>query len=554
MKKLVIHVSHTNSAEFNFFVENALFQSDDVTFILVRNNDTATPESFEPIIAKYTNVHVFIRPNVGHDFQGWNEALFLPVEVLSQRIIVNPVLKLTGLYTLYDQFIFANDTAAGPYLPSYITDNWVDCFTARLDDMVKLVGLSINYITTYKIGHQAFDQIERYYGIKPTNLAHIQSMVFAMDSTGLNVLIRKELFKLGKQFPTDKVELVVTSEVAMTPLIFDAGYAVFSFLKHPGQGVVTEEMAEDRVTEHWGDPGYDDHWLSSRIKTTLCETMFVKINRGFDFMERSRYNNFATLNAIELPPTIKPVTSIVWEELPEFGFIILRHVNDAVTDNFWKTAYTKIRLFHDEPIIILDDNSNPAFLTHLDTVNCHVVQSEFPARGEMLPYYYFHKLRPWRKAVFIHDSVFINTRISAEAVNDVKFLWEFHHSLARPAEVPALLSHLKHSDELLQKYNEYKPTWSGCFGGMSVIEWQFLNDIVQKYDIFVLLHYINTRPLRMGWERILGLVCCHAKSELYLKPSIFGQFGNVLSSTDNTYNGYLTEQRNIPMFKVFTGR
>jgi len=517
----------------------------------------------------YTNVYVLIRPNVGHDFQGWNEAMFLPTSVLSEKIIKDSTGYGPHLYTQYDKFIFGNATVSGPYLPSYVTENWVNCFTSRLSEKIKLVGLSCNYITAYKIDPGYIDLIRRTYGINVTNSSHIQSMIFATDSVGLNVLIRKGLFGLGKQFPRDRNILVFTCEVSMTTLIFDAGYDIFSFIKAPGQGVVTNKLANETVATKWKNVEYDDPWLVGRSKTTLCESMFVKINRGITFPERTRYDSFAELTYIPptppAPPTppvqvtqLKPTFDVIaerpdWASAPEYGFIILRHVVDENTDRFWKKAYEKIRQFHTEPILIIDDNSDPNFVTHMDTVNCQVIDGGYPGRGEILPYFHFHRLRLWKKAIFIHDSVFLNTRVNADTVADVKFIWDFSNDIARPEQIPELLKKLKHADELISVYTSPDEKWVGCFGGMSIIDWQFLNKIVQTYDIFALMDSIKTRGERMCWERIFGLICCQAKPDLYLKPSRFGFYG-ILISLDNTYEGYLTDSRDLQIYKIFTGR
>ena len=44
------------------------------------------------------------------------------------------------------------------------------------------------------------------------------------------------------------------------------------------------------------------------------------------------------------------------------GFIIIRHVNNKITDYYWKECYTCIRKFYDNPILIIDDSSNKEFL------------------------------------------------------------------------------------------------------------------------------------------------------------------------------------------------
>ena len=58
--------------------------------------------------------------------------------------------------------------------------------------------------------------------------------------------------------------------------------------------------------------------------------------------------------------------------------------------------------------------------------NLTYIKSEFPGRGEILGYYYFHKLKPTNNAIIIHDSVFINQHIEYNARNKCEFLWRFN--------------------------------------------------------------------------------------------------------------------------------
>jgi len=72
------------------------------------------------------------------------------------------------------------------------------------------------------------------------------------------------------------------------------------------------------------------------------------------------------------------------------GFIILRHVNSSLTNNYWIRCYDSIRHFYPEnSIIIIDDNSDLQFLTEKKLDNTTVINSEYPKRGELLPYYYY---------------------------------------------------------------------------------------------------------------------------------------------------------------------
>ena len=46
----------------------------------------------------------------------------------------------------------------------------------------------------------------------------------------------------------------------------------------------------------------------------------------------------------------------------DFGFIILRHVNNKQTNQLWKINIKNIRKFYNNKIYIIDDNSNEDFL------------------------------------------------------------------------------------------------------------------------------------------------------------------------------------------------
>lgn len=98
------------------------------------------------------NVKLFVRPNIGYDFQGWNEALFLPESEIKYKVIHKSKLadkkpEEKYLYELYPEIIFINSTTFGPILPYYVKDNWVECFMSKLSkNNVCMVGISCNFL------------------------------------------------------------------------------------------------------------------------------------------------------------------------------------------------------------------------------------------------------------------------------------------------------------------------------------------------------------------------------------------------------------------------
>jgi len=254
------------------------------------------------------------------------------------------------------------------------------------------------------------------------------------------------------------------------------------------------------------------------------------------------------------------------------GFIITRYINSETTSKYWIECYECIRKFYNHKIIIIDDNSISEFVTEYPTINCEIISSKFPQRGELLGYYYFYTLHPFDKAVIIHDSVFIQNYIDFTYYSEVKFLWDFKHTWNSPEnEITMLHNMLNNNDSntfysvLMCYLNINDNTWKGCYGAQSVISHAFLNKLIQKYNLLKLLDYITNREQRMSFERIFGLLCSYEKNELYENISIFGDIHDYTYNLTRTqkkydyyYHEYLHDKENnlgdFPIVKVWTGR
>ena len=248
-----------------------------------------------------------------------------------------------------------------------------------------------------------------------------------------------------------------------------------------------------------------------------------------------------------------------FEEYDKFGFIITRHVNSTKTNYYWIEAYTNIRKYYNNKIIIIDDNSNYEYIKNydIDLVNCEIIKSEFNGRGEILAYYYYHKYNFFKKAIILHDSVFINKYIDFDKYGDIKFLWNFTHDWDNIDTEISLLNKLSFNEELKKKYYD-KNSWYGCFGAQSVITYSFLDKLSSKYNMFILLNDITTRPKRMDFERIFALLCMFENEDLYLSPSIFGIIHHYIQ-WGYTFEKYLIDKQNnkisnYDIIKVWSGR
>ncbi len=229
------------------------------------------------------------------------------------------------------------------------------------------------------------------------------------------------------------------------------------------------------------------------------------------------------------------------------GFIILRHVNNEVTNNYWNICYDCIRKYYPENLIlIIDDNSNYTYVKEdKQLYNTTIINSEYPKRGELLPYYYYLHNKLFDVAVVLHDSVFINKYIDI-TVDKYKLLWEFDHYWDEIDDETKMIN-VFNDRELLEFYRN-KALWKGCFGCMTIIEHDYLLYINSKYDISKLLDYIVTRQNRMSFERVFAcLLQIHdEKTTLLGNIHAYCKFGVTFNEID--------DYKHLPIIKVWTGR
>jgi hypothetical protein len=234
--------------------------------------------------------------------------------------------------------------------------------------------------------------------------------------------------------------------------------------------------------------------------------------------------------------------------MDKVGFIVLRHVNNDLTNKYWNHSYRCIRKFYPKNMImIIDDNSNLSFLKDEQPLyNVVIINSKYHARGELLPYYYYLENKLFDTAIIIHDSVFINKYIDVTDVKDYKILWHFEHDWDQ-IENETNIINVFNDNELLSFY-ENKNLWKGCFGGMSIITHDYLNFINSKYEINKLLNVILNRYNRCSFERVIACLLQKHVMNNSLLGNIhqYCKWGISFAYKDN-YN-------HLPLIKVWTGR
>ena len=231
-----------------------------------------------------------------------------------------------------------------------------------------------------------------------------------------------------------------------------------------------------------------------------------------------------------------------------FGFIILRHVNNELTNKYWIKCVNSIRKYYPENnILIIDDNSDYNFITNEKLYKTTIINSEYPKRGELLPYYYYLHNKLFDVAIIIHDSVFINKYIDIDMnVKKYRIIWEIEEHQWDQIEDETRMINIFNDLELKEFY-ENKNLWKGCFGGMSIIAHDYLIYINKKYDISKLLDLVLNRYNRCSFERVIGcLLQKEGKNETLL--------GNITNYCSVISFEEIDKHKHLPIIKCWTGR
>jgi len=253
--------------------------------------------------------------------------------------------------------------------------------------------------------------------------------------------------------------------------------------------------------------------------------------------------------------------------MSSFGFIMTRHVNSETTNRYWNHSVKLLRsLYPNERIVIIDDNSNKEFLkAEFPYNNVMIIQSDYPGRGELLPYYYYIRDKFFDNAVIIHDSVFFHKRINFQKLQGVKVLplWFFHsdsENIKNTLKISSCLRnyqtlHNKMTNENVIKMQSDK--WSGCFGVQTYINHNFLLAIENKYEISNMISHVLCRADRCCLERIMGCIFSSECPALMNRKSLFGDIMTYQKwgETFDKYLNNLKQKKKIKtVVKVWSGR
>ena len=261
--------------------------------------------------------------------------------------------------------------------------------------------------------------------------------------------------------------------------------------------------------------------------------------------------------------------------MSNYGFIITRHVNSEKTNKYWNQCVNLINTFYPlKQIIIIDDNSNQQFIkSNIEYKNLTIIQSEYPGRGELLPYIYYLKHKWFQNAIIIHDSLFIHKRIPFENYKmPILPFWHHTYDKENVHNLLRITSSLSHNNKLIRMLNKreenvitFKVTntntndnFNLCFGCQCYIKLNFLEMLQNKYNITNLVNSISNRADRCSLERILGLLFCEEYPKLLKVKSLFGNIFKYPKAFIYNYDDYDNDFKQKKLrhifIKVWSGR
>jgi len=259
------------------------------------------------------------------------------------------------------------------------------------------------------------------------------------------------------------------------------------------------------------------------------------------------------------------------DALPEFGFIVPRCVCKPIHNELWRENYRCVRgLFPRAPIVIIDDYSDMTLVDQNFTMtDAIVVQSELPpGKGEALPYLYFHKHKPFKKAVVLNDGMFILQReplwSALQNTTDYRFLWyfDFCHECDIEGTLHLMSALPEDVRDRVETLRQNTTKWVGCFASAAIMTWDFLDRLNTTYGLLgPVADAVQDRLERMGLERVLALAAIDFTSGARPLPdmAVFGSLRSLPALGAYNWEMYMQDKAsgalvNRAAIKIFNGR
>ena len=222
-------------------------------------------------------------------------------------------------------------------------------------------------------------------------------------------------------------------------------------------------------------------------------------------------------------------------KMDKITFVILRYSRTQLDFNIFKKSYYSIKTFYpSNKIVVIDDNS--IYIDKLFDKDLDIIYSEFKGAGEILPYYYYYKHKWSKYMLFIQDSMMIYRHFKISEINsEIRYLWYFNSGDGYTDDID---NEIKDIISSLHKTIENRDNkWQGCFGSTSLISFDIVELIENKYKMFsTLVRKINKRIQREAIERVFSIVLYN---ENIIAESMFGYIFNYPFAFNSSINNHI---------------
>jgi len=187
--------------------------------------------------------------------------------------------------TDYDFVFFINSSVRGPYIPSYMTENWTSYFTKHLSDEVGLVGVAINILPKH-------DSLSKFYKEKyggDGNFSHVQTTAYGMPQKTLRHLINIGFYDLNNCYNKD--EVIRDYEIKLSQEVISAGWNIKCLLPEYNTIDYRQPHYDVNPTASKGDPCCSFAYFGRTPHP--FELVFIKTNRSMfaeHYLDRLSYS------------------------------------------------------------------------------------------------------------------------------------------------------------------------------------------------------------------------------------------------------------------------
>jgi len=248
------------------------------------------------------------------------------------------------------------------------------------------------------------------------------------------------------------------------------------------------------------------------------------------------------------------------------GFIIPSYCSEEQHIIKLKECIHSIRKYYKyNKIVIINDDSPKEIL--FDDPNIIIEKSVVNGGADMTPYYLLYKNHYFDKALIIQDSMCINKKLeNLDDIKTIKYLWYFTNHRVDWSTIKEnqteynVKNNIKTHDDLIidcikkycknkdfQKYalDIYfqKDNWSGCFGTLSIIDYNFLKILEEKTGIIDTLLNFNTNRLRRVAESIFSLACKYILEEEVFETGYDGLYYDGKKTPKGRNNEYCCKKK-----------